>query len=123
MALISLYEKALNKFSESNLKLAFFAEMLIFLTLGSIYSIKLVKYGIFILMLALLFFFHNFMLQVRDWKKKKKITTRNIVYWESGTVLLFLILGIQATFIPFKKYILGLAIILLLFSLRDFLKK
>lgn len=102
------------KVTERNLGLAILGEALIAFSVGTIFSIKLVKYGYFILIIStfiIVSYINNvFKSQIKD--KEVKYTT-HVLGFIAGFLLL-IILGIQSPHAPFKIYILMIGFILTL---------
>ncbi len=122
MGLFKWEERLTRKISKRNLKLAIQAKILIVLSLGSLFSIELVKYGYYILLLSfiviLIYIQNNFF----KWYNKEKINFPILELGSFGMFLLALFTGIQSPQIPFKIYILILGIILIIPAIINIFK-
>ena len=87
------------------------------LSLGSIFSIDLVRYGYFILIAVFLVVLHYFNTSLLAHYKNKKMKKVGIFSGFLGVTLISLFFGMQSPQLPFKIYILGIGVILALIGL------
>ena len=90
-----------------------FGMILIAIALGSMFSIELVRYGYWILIVSSLLLVHYVMNGLRLLNGKGKLRRKSYFFGFLGLVLLILFLGIQSPQIPFKIWILGIGLIFL----------
>lgn len=121
--MLDWHENLVRKISKRNLDLAILGKFLAILSLGSIFSIDLVRYGLFILIIGVLITIGYLNRNFISWHQNKEITYKRHVYGFIGAGLLMLFLGIQLTFLPFKIYVLIIGIIITIPALIDIIKK
>jgi hypothetical protein len=111
---IEWHESLMKKVNERNINLAILGKILIAFSIGAIFSIKLVKYGYYILIASTLiiasYLKNSFTSQLKD--EKLKYST-NVIDFTAG-LLLLLFLGVQSPHIPFKIYFLIIGFVLLI---------
>ena len=90
-----------------------FGVILMVVSLGSMFSIELVRYGYWILIVSSLLLVHYVMNGLRLLNGKGKLRRKSYFFGFLGLVLLILFLGIQSPQIPFKIWILGIGLIFL----------
>ena len=86
---------------------------LISISLGSIFSIDLVRYGYFILITVFLVVLHYFNSSLTAHYKNKKMKKAEIFSGFIGVALIGLFFGMQSPQLPFKTYILIFGVVLL----------
>ncbi len=122
MNLLELDEKMVKRVSVPHLRAALLGQTLFFLALGSLFALKLVRYGYFILVAATLLAVVQINGSFSRWHTKVAPSYGQEVLGVVSALLLMLFLGIQSSHIPFKPYLLALGLILMLPALRDALK-
>lgn len=122
MNLLELDKKMVLRVSAPNVRHALMGQALFFLALGSIFSLKLVRYGYFIFLAATLLAVVQINGSFSRWHAKVTSSYGQEVLGVVSALLLMLFLGIQSPQIPFKPYLLALGLIFMLPALRDALK-
>ena len=110
------------KITESNVSKALFGEMIVAFSIGAIYSIKLVMYGYYILVISSLIIVNFLKTNYMSWHKNTGVSFTTQIVGFSGGILLLLFLGIQSPQVPFTKYLLVLGVIFILPALKDLLR-
>ncbi|MCH7568586.1 MAG: hypothetical protein IIA87_04150 [Nanoarchaeota archaeon] len=90
--------------------------LLIALSLGAMFSIDLVRYSYFILIAVFLVALYYFNSSLTAHYKNAKMKTREVYAGFIGIFLLAGFFGMQSPQIPFKIYILGIGIVLIIVS-------
>jgi len=111
------------KISKKSLDLLVLGKFLFVLSLGSIFALDLVRWSYWILIAAMLLIINYLNENIMRVYQGKKISYTSDIFGFIGGLLLVLFFGIQTTQLPFKVYILVVAVILTLPALRDLLKK
>jgi hypothetical protein len=111
----------MDKISSKSLSYLIFSKFLIILVIGSYFSIELVKYGYFILLIGVLVVFHSALSSFLDYKEHifAKYYKRLINF--VGVALLVLFFGVQSPQIPFKIFFLIIGLLLMVPAIRDLL--
>jgi hypothetical protein len=122
MGFFKWHEKFVRKVREKNIGLAIIGKSIVFLALGSIFSIELVVYGYIILLLAAYLLLTYCMLSYRLYVYHKKMKYMSHFMGVSGLLLLMLFVGIQSTQIPFKIYFLLFGVALIIPATVDLIK-
>ena len=112
----------LKKLSKPIISLAFSGFSLIVLSLGSIFSKKILPYNIIIFAIGVLISW-NFMMNMYIQYVKDKITVGNVYGTCIGIHFLVLLLGVQSPQIPYKNYLLVLGILMMVPASLKILKK
>ena len=102
-----------------NRTLAVYGVVIIAFILGSLFSLKLITYGYFII-IAATFIVGDFLIA---YTTKQKITTTRHVAAVIGGLLLFFFLGMQTPQVPFKIYLLVIGVVLIVPALLELLRK
>lgn len=92
--------------SENSLGLAVLGETLIALSLGSIYHVALVKYGLFLLIGAVVILISYLNTSFTAWVKGKELTYKNHMAGFMGGFILVVFLGIQVSSLPYRNILL-----------------
>ncbi len=104
--------KLIKEVSERNLQLAITGKLVVFLSIGSIFSLKLVKYGYFILLISvLLVSSYAGKIWMSGIKGIREEYSKH-VFGALGVFLFILFVGIQSPQLPIKVYILIFGILL-----------
>lgn len=119
MGFFEWHKRIVKRISERNFRIAFLGRALILFSLGSMFSMELVRYGYFILIVSAFILYYyvkkNFMNSLKNLKTEYKINVIGLI----GLSLLFLFFGIQSPQMLFKKYILVLGIVAVLPALKQ----
>jgi hypothetical protein len=118
-SLFKFHLKIMDRIKSSSLSYLVFSKFLIILVIGSYFSIELVKYGYFILLVGVLVVFHSALSGFLDYKEHifTKYYKRLINF--IGVALLVLYFGIQSPQIPFKIVFLVIGLLLMIPAIRD----
>lgn len=111
------------RFSESDLGSIIIGLSLITFSPGGIYSIKLVKYGYFILTGGTFILISSTRNFFNCWFSGKEIKGRTAYLGLAASFLIALFFGIQSPHVPYKHYILLIGIILILYALNNFIRR
>jgi len=109
--------------TEKNLNVGLFGLFLIVLALGSMFAIELVFLSYWILIGAAIIVFNYVSNALIMQYRKKKITFGYNLIGMLGSYLLTFLFGIQSPQVPFKPWILGVGLILLLPAIKNHFKK
>ena len=93
------------------------AIFLISLSLGSIFSINLVKYGFFIMLAMVLVVIYYLNETLTNYYKNKKMNKTTISVGFIALILVSGFFGMQSPQLPFKIYILGIGVVLILIGI------
>ena len=110
MGFIDWHSKYTKKFTESSLNWIIFGKFLAILSLGAYFSIQLVQYGLWILLIAVIFTFLSMNKFFFDWYNKKKSSYGNILLGFSAAAFLILFLGIQSPQIPYSLWLIWIGL-------------
>lgn len=116
-------EKYLRKIKQNNFRLALSGDILVVFSLGSIFSIALVTYSYWIMLISLLIgiiFGYNMIL---TWYNKNKLRFKEFIVAYIAIILLAVYLGMQNPQILFKKYLLLLGILMVIPAIVNIIKK
>ena len=122
MKFFTWHEKLVRKVTERNLNLVITGKLLITFSLGTIFSITLVRYGYFILVAATFILMQYLITNFMQWFRGGKVSYGFHVFGFLGLFLLVLFLGIQSPQVPFKIYILIIGLILTIPAYVNILK-
>ena len=110
------------KISRSNVSRALFGEMIAAFSLGAIYSIQLVLFGYYILVVSSLIIANFLKTNFMSWHKNTRVSYKTQVIGFSGGILLLLFLGIQSPQVPFTEYLFVIGVIFIIPALIDLLR-
>jgi len=117
------HEKYVKSFDERSMYLAAIGKFLIMFSLGSIFSIKLVQYGYFILIFSSLivasYGLRVYLARINQKKLDYSIHVVGII----GVFLLLLFLGIQTPQLLYKNYVLIAGILLMIPAIIELWRK
>ena len=112
MSFTEWHSKLVKKFTEKSLNWIIFGKFLALLGIGAYFSIQLVQYGLWILLIAVILTFSSMNRFFFDWYNKKKTNYGNILLGFSGAASLILFLGIQSPQIPFSLWLIWIGVII-----------
>ena len=115
-------EKMMRKISRRNFLLGLAADLLIMLSLGALFRVKLVIYALPLLLLITLFLLNFFIGAFSRWYDKKKSSLKDLFLGLTGLYLFVLFLGIQLP-VPRPGLFLGAGFLLGVPALLDLLLK
>lgn len=107
-------EKPVRRITETNLSLALYGGMIAAFSLGSMFSIQLVRYGYFIMIASTVVVAVYLKTSFMNWYKNVEIDYSTHLFGLAGVLLLLLFFGIQSSQVPFKVYLLIIGLILIL---------
>jgi hypothetical protein len=119
MGIMEWEQKKIKKISNNSLSYALFGKILVYLMIGSIFSIQFVRFGYYILLISTIFLVHYLNKAFFAWKNNKKLSFGTHVFGFFGVLLLVTFFGVQSPQIPFKIYILILGILLALPAAKE----
>ena len=99
-------EKILKEITERNFNLGIFGTYIIAFTIGSMFSIKLVLFGYFILIISAIVIATYIRHICMTWYNNKKVKLSTAETGYLGGLLLLVFFGIQSPQVLFKPYIL-----------------
>ena len=94
--------------------------LIIGFSIGSIFSLKFVRYGYWIIIGVTLIMFYYFNNVLRGWYRNIKVNKVIQIVGFIGVFLIFLFFGIQSPQMLFKKWFLGMGIAFLLWGFIKF---
>ena len=122
MGFVEWHGNLVKKVSASNLTLAVTGKAIVAVALGSMFAIELVRYGIFILPVAVVILVGYLSQNLTDWHKNRKTSYGSHLLGWVGALLLLLYFGIQSPQIPFKIPVLVIGILLVLPATKDWMR-
>lgn len=117
------HKKLVGRISERNQQLAAGGKLLVFLILGSMFAIELVRYGYIILIIGTVLVVDYVLASYLNEMKGKKTSYDRHWFGFLGALLLVVFLGIQTSQIPFKTFFLIVGIVMILPAIIDLLKR
>lgn len=115
-------DKIFSKISSKHLDWAILGIVLILFSIGSMFSIKLVRYGYWIIVISSLTLFSYVNTTILNWHENKKIPNRTILLGFFGVIILIGFLGIQTPQMPFKKILLVIGVLLIIPGIYEAVK-
>jgi len=123
MYFFNSHKKLTERVSNGNLELALIGKFIDWFALGSIFSIQLVQYGYFFLLISMVILTNYCSRIFTFWMQGKKVYYRHHFFGLLGLFLLVLFTGIQTPQLPFKKYVFLLGLLFLIPAIIDLFKK
>lgn len=122
MGFMKWHENIFMKIRPSFLQMAAFGKILSFMALGAIFSMQLVQYSYYLLILASLLLLYAITDILVLYRGKKKLSYEKILLTFIGLGLLFLFLGIQSPQLPYQLPLFIFGIVLALPASVDMFK-
>ncbi|MBR9677344.1 hypothetical protein GOV04_04335 [Candidatus Woesearchaeota archaeon] len=112
--ILEWHENLMRRLSENSLRMAIVAKLLIIFSVGSMLSIQLADYGLWVLIGAVLFSLLYFNINFFSWFENQttKYSTQVLGFLAAGLLIFFF--GIQTQQLPYKVVFLGVGVALLI---------
>ena len=121
--MLEWHTKLVQKISRRNLNFIILGKILAVFALGGLFSRHLIAYGLYLLLGSFILLFSFFSTFGLNWYHKEKVTMATFFTGFLGLFIFSLFVGMQASSVPFREYILIFGIILTLPGLYEVIFK